>query len=114
MNSSRPLPTQIGRYQVVRLIGVGAMGRVLLAHDPILDRDVAVKLLRDDLGLTEEQQRTLLDRMRQEARAAARVSHPNIVALHDMGEDPNVGLFLVFEYLDGETLKERLGRSALG
>jgi serine/threonine protein kinase len=110
----RPLPTEIGRYQVVRLHGQGAMGRVLLAHDSVLDRDVAVKLLRDDLAIAEDQRQALLDRMRQEARAAARVSHPNIVALHDMGEDAECGLYLVFEYLEGSTLKERLERGSLG
>jgi serine/threonine-protein kinase len=109
-----PLPLEIGRYQIVRLHGQGAMGRVLLAHDPVLDRDVAVKLLRDDLAIPDDQRQALLDRMRQEARAAARVSHPNIVALHDMGEDPSLGLYLVFEYLAGSTLKERLERGSLG
>jgi serine/threonine protein kinase len=110
----RFLPTEIGRYKVVRLHGQGAMGRVLLAHDTVLDRDVAVKLLRDDLGIPDDQRQALLDRMRQEARAAARVSHPNIVSLHDMGEDPEWGLYLVFEYLEGATLKERLERGSLG
>jgi serine/threonine-protein kinase len=109
-----PLPVEIGRYQIVRLHGQGAMGRVLLAHDPVLDRDVAVKLLRDDLAIPDDQRQALLDRMRQEARAAARVSHPNNVALHDMGEDPALGLYLVFEYLHGSTLKERLERGPLG
>ena len=90
------------------------MGRVMLAHDPVLDRAVAVKLLRADLGLGTEQRQALTDRMRQEARASARVSHPNIVALHDMGEDAEAGLFLVFEYVAGQTLKERLTRGPLG
>ena len=90
------------------------MGRVLLAHDPVLDRSVAIKLLRDDLNIPPEQHEALLHRMRQEARASARVSHPNIVSLHDMGEDPELGLCLVFEYAEGLTLKERLLRSPLG
>ncbi len=102
------LPKTIGRYRVVRELGKGAMGRVLLAHDPVLDRDVAIKHLREDLPLTPEQRGQLLERMRQEARASARVSHANLVALHDMGEDPNLALYLVFEYVDGPTLKERL------
>lgn len=110
----RTLPAEIGRYGIVRLLGQGAMGRVLLGHDPVLDRDVAVKLLRDDLAVPEDQVQALLDRMRQEARAAARVSHPNIVALHDMGEDATFGLYLAFEYLEGSTLKERLERGPLG
>src|SRR5688572_3281622 len=102
------LPSQVGRYQVIRELGRGAMGQVLLAHDPVLDRPVAVKHLRDDLSLTGDQFTALTKRMEQEARAAARVAHPNLVALHDMGRDPIVGLFLVFEYVEGETLEERL------
>ncbi|HEY2408104.1 MAG TPA: serine/threonine-protein kinase [Polyangiaceae bacterium] len=108
------LPSEIGRYRIVRILGRGAMGRVLLAHDPVLDREVAVKLLRDDLNIPEDQLDALLRRMRQEARASARVSHPNVIALHDMGEDPNLGLFLVFEYAEGATLKERILRGGLG
>ena len=112
--TERSLPAQIGRYRIERLLGRGAMGRVLLAHDPVLDRSVAIKLLRDDLNIPPEQHEALLHRMRQEARASARVSHPNIVALHDMGEDPELGLCLVFEYAEGLTLKERLLRGPLG
>ncbi len=109
------LPAAIGRYAVVKLLGHGAMGRVLLARDPVLDRTVAIKLLRDDLGVPPEQLKSLIERMRQEARASARVVHPNIVALHDMGEDPELGLYLVFEYVQGPTLKERLAeRGPLG
>lgn len=102
------LPKQIGRYEVLRLIGEGAMGRVFCAHDPVLGRDVAVKLLRDDLAVPRDVREGLLARMRNEARAAARVAHPNLVTLHDMGEDPQVGLYLVFEYVEGPTLKQRL------
>jgi serine/threonine protein kinase len=112
--AERALPGRIGRYRVVRLLGQGAMGRVLLAHDSVLDRDVAVKLLRNDLGLPPEQSDALVERMRQEARASARVSHPNMVALYDMGEDPGHGLFLVFEYVEGWSLKEKLTRGPIG
>jgi serine/threonine-protein kinase len=111
VSASRPdpaLPATIGRYEVVRPIGQGAMGRVLLAHDPVLDRDVAVKLVRDDLKIPADVREGLVVRMRHEARAAARVAHPNLVTLHDMGEDESVGLYLVFEYVEGPTLKERL------
>jgi eukaryotic-like serine/threonine-protein kinase len=102
------LPSSIGRYEVVRLLGQGAMGRVVLAHDPVLGRDVAVKVLRPDLDIAPDVRAGLVARMRHEAQAAARVSHPNLVTLHDMGEDPGVGLFLVFEYVSGANLKERL------
>lgn len=104
----------IGRYQPVRLLGRGAMGRVLLGHDPVVDRRVAIKLLRDDLVIPPEQKDALIDRMRQEARASARVQHPNIVALYDMGEAPELGLYLIFEYAEGLTLEQRIVKGPLG
>ena len=108
-----PLPPRIGRYRIERLLGRGAMGRVLLARDLVLDRDVAVKLLRDDLGVDADQRRALVDRMRHEAKACARVAHPNIVQLFDMGEEASIGLYLVFEYASGTTLKDRLQQGQL-
>jgi serine/threonine-protein kinase len=114
MQAERPLPALIGRYEILRLLGQGAMGRVFLGRDPVLDRAVAVKLPRNDSSLEPEQRSALLERMRHEARASARVSHPNIVALFDMGEDPVLGLYLVFEYVEGQTLKERIAEKPLG
>lgn len=108
-----PLPRDIGRYEVLRPLGHGAMGQVVLARDPILDRTVAIKLLRGDLKIPADQKVSLVKRMRQEARASARVAHPHIVALHDMGEDEQLGLYLVFEYAEGTTLKERLRSGTL-
>src|ERR1700684_2099099 len=102
------LPPRIGRYDVEPLRGEGGMGRVLLARDTVLGREVALKILRDDLGLTPELKAQLVDRMRQGARAAATLSHPAMVTLHDMGEDEHVGLYLVFERILGPTLRERL------
>ena len=101
-------PKSIGRYEVVRLLGEGGMGRVFLAKDPVLGRDVAIKVLRDDLALPPDVKEQLVSRMRNEARAAATVRHPNLVTLHDMGESDEVGLFLVFEYVAGPTLRERV------
>ena len=105
------LPARIGRYEIERLLGEGGMGRVLLARDTVLGRRVAVKILRDDLGLPPDLKAQLVDRMRQEARAAATLSHPGMVTLHDMGHDEQVGLFLVFELIDGPTLREQLAKS---
>jgi serine/threonine protein kinase len=107
------MPERIGRYEVEVLLGQGAMGRVLLARDPVLRRQVAIKVLRNDLGLTPELRAELVERMRQEARAAATLSHPAIVTLHDMGEDESAGLYLVFELIKGPTLRERLLRGPL-
>jgi eukaryotic-like serine/threonine-protein kinase len=112
-------PTRIGRYKVVRLLGQGGMGRVWLARDTVLGRHVAIKVLRDDLALAPSIADELVARMGHEARAAAAVSHPNIVTLHDMGEDDIVGLFLVFEYVtatgnnDPLSLRDRLKEGAL-
>ena len=108
MSSEPGLPKILGRYRIERLIGQGAMGRVLLAYDPVLHRSVAVKHLRDDLKLPPEVREGLLVRMRHEAMAAARVMHPHVVTLHDMGEDDYLGLYLVFEYVEGPTLKQRV------
>ncbi len=107
-------PRTIGRYEVERLLGQGGMGRVWLARDTVLGRRVAIKVLRDDLALPPSVRDELVTRMRHEAQAAAAVSHPNIVTLHDMGEDQAMGLFLVFEYVSGpradgpESLRDRL------
>jgi len=101
------LPQQIGRYRIDRLIGAGSMGNVYLGHDADLDRPVAVKTLRD-LALDAEMREVFLSRFQNEARAAARLQHPNIVQIFDVGDDPKVGPYLVFEYVHGHTLKQAL------
>jgi len=113
-------PAKIGRYEVERLLGQGGMGRVYLARDTVLKRRVAIKTLRDDLALPPRVHEELVERMRHEAQAAAAVSHPHIVVLHDMGEDEKEGLYLVFEYVPGqgtsgepESLRDRLKRGPL-
>jgi serine/threonine-protein kinase len=106
-------PSHIGRYEVLGLLGQGGMGRVFLARDSVLGREVAIKVLRDDLGLPPEVKKTLFERMEHEARAAAALSHPNMVTLHDMGEHPELGLFLVFERVHGPTLRDRLDSGPL-
>jgi serine/threonine-protein kinase len=101
------LPQQIGRYRIDRLLGAGSMGNVYLAHDADLDRPVAVKTLRD-LALDPDTREVFLSRFQNEARAAARLQHPNIVQIFDVGDDPSVGPYLVFEYVAGHTLKQAL------
>jgi eukaryotic-like serine/threonine-protein kinase len=94
----------IGRYQVQALLGTGAMGEVYRAHDPVIDRLVAIKVLRPELiaGSGSEQ---LLERFRREARAAGRRFHPNIVAIWDFGDDNGIP-FLAMEFVDGRSLQE--------
>ena len=92
----------IGRYRVDGLLGTGAMGDVYRAYDPVIDRPVAIKVVRTELagGSGSEQ---WLQRFRREARAAGRRFHPNIVAILDFGEDDGMP-FLAMEYIDGRSL----------
>ena len=107
------IPKQIGRYTIDRLLGSGAMGFVFLGRDPELDRAVAVKTVRD-LHMDPETLKLFLERFRNEARAAARLHHPNIVQVYDVGDDADLGPYLVFEYVAGSTLKQILrSRGAL-
>ena len=88
------------RYQIIRTIGEGGMANVYLAYDPILDRNVAVKILRGDLATDEK----FVRRFQREAMNASSLTHPNIVEMYDVGED-NGNYFIVMEYVDGKTLK---------
>src|SRR5580693_6580145 len=99
----------IGRYRIEALLGTGAMGEVYRAHDPAIDRLVAIKVVRPELvaGSGGEQ---LLERFRREARAAGRRFHPNIVAIWDFGDD-NGTPFLVMELVEGQSL-DRLIKSS--
>ena len=94
----------IGRYRVEALLGTGAMGEVYRAHDPAIDRLVAIKVVRPELvaGSGGEQ---LLERFRREARAAGRRFHPNIVAIWDFGDDDGMP-FLVMELVEGRSLDQ--------
>lgn len=107
------IPKKIGRYTVDRLLGSGAMGFVFLGRDPELDRAVAIKTVRD-LNMDEDSLALFLERFRNEARAAAKLHHPNIVQVYDVGDDEELGPYLVFEYVAGSTLKQILrSRGAL-
>lgn len=113
MNQPPQSPTFIGRYEVIEELGRGAMGVVLLARDPVLERQVAIKFLRPDLQLEANEKELLMRRMKQEAQAIARVRHKGIVALHDIGDDPKLATYLVFERVEGPTLEAALERGRL-
>ena len=100
-------PDRIGSYRVTRVLGQGGMGVVYAAHDDRLDRPVAIKVVRPDV-LADS---AALTRFRREARAAARISHPHICPLYELGEH-NEQPFLVMELLEGESLAARLERGA--
>lgn len=89
-----------GRYQIIRTIGEGGMANVYLAYDTILEREVAVKVLRGDLANDEK----FVKRFQREAKAASSLNHPNIVEMYDVGEDDG-NYFIVMEYVNGKTLK---------
>jgi len=94
-----------GRYQLEAKLGSGGMSTVYLARDTTLDRSVAVKVMHREMSEQADQ----LERFRQEARAVAKLSHPNVVAVIDAGEDGGHP-YIVFEYVEGETLKQRINR----
>jgi len=102
----RKLPERIGRYQVIERIGRGAMGVVYRAHDGAMGRDVALKVLTTDL----EDDPDIRSRFHREAEAAARLSHPNIITIFDVGEDSD-RFYIVMELLQGATLKDYLKQS---
>src|SRR6201991_259087 len=95
-----------GRYRLDAQIGAGGMSTVYRAFDVNLERQVAIKLLHREMSADSDQ----LERFRREARAVAQLSHPHIVGVIDAGEDEGRP-YIVFEYVEGETLKERIRRN---
>jgi serine/threonine protein kinase len=94
------MPAQVGRYQIVERVGRGAMGSVYRARDAVMERDVAVKLLAADF----EDDPEIQTRFLREAQAAARLAHPNIITIFDIGREAG-HFFIVMELLRGSTLK---------
>ena len=92
-----------GRYEIIKSIGEGGMANVYLGYDKILDRNVAIKVLRGDLANDEK----FVRRFQREALSASSLSHPNIVAMYDVGEDDGL-YYIVMEYVEGKTLKQLL------
>jgi len=100
---------QVGRYQILDLIGTGANARVMRAHDPMIGRTVAIKLFSSELARGDARQRFL-----QEARVVGQLSHPSIITLHDMGiEEATSTPYLVMEYLEGQALDRILDKGSV-
>ena len=100
--------TRLGPFEIVAPLGAGGMGEVYRAKDTRLDREVAIKVLSSHLTANRE----LKQRLDREAKTISKLSHPNICTLHDIGNENGVD-FLVMEYLEGETLAQRLSRGRL-
>ena len=99
---------QLGAYKILSLLGAGGMGEVYRAKDTRLDRTVAIKVLPSEVSDKPE----MRQRFEREARVISSLSHPHICALYDIGRQDDVD-FLVMEYLEGETLADRLAKAAL-
>ena len=95
--------TRLGAYEIIALLGAGGMGEVYRAHNTRLGRDVAIKVIPAAFSADADR----LQRFEQEARAAAALNHPNILAVYDVGTSDG-SPFIVSELLEGETLRERL------
>src|SRR5881275_701426 len=95
---------RLGPYEILASAGAGGMGEVYRARDTRLDRIVAIKILPSDVSRPDAR-----ERFEREARAIAALNHPHICVLHDVGQDRGMD-YLVMEYLDGETLEQRLKR----
>src|SRR5215470_6147576 len=100
--------TMLGPYEIQAPAGTGGMGEVYKARDTRLDRTVAIKVLPDELAADSE----LRQRLEREARSISRLSHAHICRLYDIGRQDGT-YFLVMEYLEGETLEQRIRRGPL-
>src|SRR5882724_9039940 len=101
---AKELSGRIGKYEIVRAIGKGAMGQVYKAHDTILDRDVALKVMVANIVDDPD----LKQRFEREARAVARMTHPNVVMVFDLGNHTDGSPFIAMELLDGQDLQKAL------
>src|SRR5262249_7693448 len=99
----------LGRYRILGELGRGAMGTVYRAHDPLIDREVAIKTLHPDLP--DEAMGEVRERFLREAKAAGRLNHPNIVTIFDVGEQDGVA-YMAMELLDGRSLQKITADSA--
>src|SRR5947209_16958967 len=108
MKETLPTNLNISHYRIISELGAGGMGEVYLAEDTKLNRKVAIKFLPPDSIKSEQANRRLL----REARAAATLDHPNICAIHEVGEEMG-RTFIVMQYVEGETLNVRLRRKPL-
>ncbi|HZK86750.1 MAG TPA: protein kinase, partial [Syntrophomonas sp.] len=96
-----------GRYELLEIIGEGGMAKVYKAHCRLLDRIVAIKILKDEFS----KDKGFVEKFRTEALSAARINHPNIVNIYDVGQEDDI-YYIVMEFVDGKTLKEVISNEA--
>src|SRR5215471_13080183 len=99
---------KLGRYEVISKLGEGGMGEVYLARDTRLDRRVALKILPDEVAADPDR----MMRFEQEARAASGLNHPNIITIYEVDRSGSTS-FIASEFIDGSTLRARLGAHAM-
>lgn len=99
------IPQAIGRYQVLKVLGAGAMGNVLLAEDPRIKRKVAIKVVRLESLRSQKDQEEYLARFQREAEVSGLLNHPGIVTVYDVGEEEGTGPFMAMEFVGGPTLE---------
>ncbi len=102
-------PERLGKYDIVEVLGKGAMGVVFKGFDPDIDRTVAIKTVRKELIEEEDRAGMALARFKNEARAAGRLSHPGIVAVYDYGESGSIA-YIAMEFVQGNSLREYFNR----
>src|SRR3972149_6164661 len=95
---------KLGRFEIIREIGKGAMGVVYLAHDPKIDRRIAIKMISIPDGISPVEAREARHRFVREAQAAGKLQHPNIITIYDVVEEEGLS-YIAMEYIDGETLE---------
>src|SRR5947199_2378366 len=101
---------KLGRYEVVRELGKGAMGIVYLAKDPLIGRLVALKTIRPAAHSDDDETKEFRQRFIREAQAAGILNHPSIVTVHDIGQDETGMSFIAMEYVEGQNIKEILSQ----
>src|SRR6266849_6169607 len=102
---------KLGRYEIVRELGKGAMGIVYLAKDPLIGRLVALKTIRPAAHSDDDETKEFQQRFLREAQAAGILNHPSIVTVFDIGQDEGTGvMFIAMEYVEGQNMKEVLSQ----
>jgi serine/threonine protein kinase len=104
-----PAQRTIGRYLLKGSLGQGGMGMVYLAEDPLLKRKVAIKVVKAEGAAREE----AMQRFKLEAEISARLNHPNVVTIHDVGDEPGVGTWMAMEFIEGKSLAKLIDEKTL-